>query len=199
VSLQDRVHQGKFRADLYYRLNVVPLQMPSLRQRGGDIPRLVEHFVSKICKMEGLALKRVSPEAMGRIGSGAWPGNVRQLENCVEMAVAMSGEREVLYASDFGLSDPVPAKVISIGAGAPFHLPESMDFGAAVGQFERAMLAGALLQTAGNKTAAAELLGLKRTTLIMKLRTFESQGEPLYRAPDHAVMLTDLRLPQCAS
>jgi DNA-binding NtrC family response regulator len=174
VNLQDRVHQGRFRADLYYRLNVVPLQMPPLRQRESDIPLLADHFMNKICKMEGVPLKYVVPEAMDRLRSGAWPGNVRQLENAVEMAVALSGEREALYASDFGLSSPLPAKIVSIEAGGQFNLPESMDFGTAVGQFERAMLESALLRTSGNKTAAAELLGMKRTTLIMKLRSFES-------------------------
>jgi DNA-binding NtrC family response regulator len=174
VNLQERVHQGRFRADLYYRLNVVPLQMPSLRQRENDIPMLVDHFVNKICKIEGVPLKRLAPEAIGQLQSGTWPGNVRQLENAVEMAVAMSGEREVLYASDFGLSSPTPAKIISIEAGGHIHLPESMNFGTAVGQFERAMLTSALLRTSGNKTAAAELLGMKRTTLIMKLRSLEA-------------------------
>lgn len=174
VNLQERVRQGRFRPDLFYRLNVVPLQMPSLRQRESDIPLLVDHLVNKICHMEGLPLKRVVPEAMDRLRSNAWPGNVRQLENAVEMAVAMSGEREALYASDLGVSNAAPAKIIPIEAGAPFHLPESMDFGTAVGQFERAMLESALLRTSGNKTAAAELLGMKRTTLIMKLRGFEN-------------------------
>jgi DNA-binding NtrC family response regulator len=177
VDLLDRVRDGRFRADLYYRLNVVPLHMPSLRQRESDIPLLVNHLVNKICKAEGVPLKHVVPEAMDRLGSSAWPGNVRQLENALEMAIAMSGEREALYASDFGLSSPAPAKIIPIQAGLGFHLPASMHFGTAVGQFERAMLEDALLKTSGNKTAAAELLGLKRTNLIMKLRTFE--GPPI--------------------
>jgi DNA-binding NtrC family response regulator len=172
VNLLDRVAQGRFRADLYYRLNVVPLEMPSLRQRESDIPMLVDHLLTKVCKLEGVPLKRVTAEAMERLASNRWPGNVRQLENAVEMAVAMSGDLETLSASAFGFSNAAPAKVFPIEAAGGFHLPESMDFGTAVGQFERAMLERALLRTSGNKTAAAELLGLKRTTLIMKLRSF---------------------------
>jgi DNA-binding NtrC family response regulator len=173
VNLLERVRQGKFREDLYYRLNVVPLEMPPLRKRESDIVLLVDHFVKKICKLEGIGVKKVTPEAMERLRAGAWPGNVRQLENAVEMAVAMSGAREVLFASDFGLAPAGNLKFMpSTTVSAPFPLPEFGDFEAAVSQFERAMLERALQKTAGNKTAAADLLGLKRTTLIMKLRNF---------------------------
>jgi transcriptional regulator with GAF, ATPase, and Fis domain len=173
VSLAERIRQGRFREDLYYRLNVVPLEMPPLRKRESDIPLLVEHFVKKICQAEDVPVKKVTPEAMERLCHSSWPGNVRQLENSVEMAVAMSGEREILFASDFGLGPSAPTKVIPFEtAAALFPASESMDFETAVSHFERRMLELALQKTAGNKTAAAELLGLKRTTLIMKLRTF---------------------------
>jgi transcriptional regulator with GAF, ATPase, and Fis domain len=173
VNLLERVRQGRFREDLYYRLNVVPLEMPPLRKREGDIVSLVDHFVKKICKLEGIPVKKVTPEAMERLRCGSWPGNVRQLENAVEMAVAMSGNRGVLFATDFGLAPAGPIKVLPFEtASVPFPLPEIVDFETAVSQFERAMLERALQKTAGNKTAAADLLGLKRTTLIMKLRSF---------------------------
>jgi DNA-binding NtrC family response regulator len=173
VNLLERVRQGRFREDLYYRLNVVPLEMPPLRKRESDIALLVDHFVKKICKLEGVPVKTVTPEAMERLRSAPWPGNVRQLENAVEMAIAMSGNREILFANDFGLAPAGPVKVVPIEASAiPFPLPEIVDFETAVSQFERAMLERALQKTAGNKTAAADLLGLKRTTLIMKLRNF---------------------------
>jgi DNA-binding NtrC family response regulator len=152
VNLLERVRQGKFREDLYYRLNVVPLEMPPLRKRESDIAMLVEHFVKKICQLEAIPVKKVTPEAMDGLRCCSWPGNVRQLENAVEMAVAMSGDREVLYARDFGLAPAGCLKVIPFETAAiAFPPPE---------------------KTAGNKTAAAELLGLKRTTLIMKLRSF---------------------------
>jgi DNA-binding NtrC family response regulator len=173
VNLLDRVRQGKFREDLYYRLNVVPLEMPPLRKRESDIALLTDHFVKKICQLEGIPVKKVTPEAMERLRCSAWPGNVRQLENAVEMAVALSGDREILFASDFGLAPAGSIKVIPFETAAlPFSTTEIMDFETAVSHFERTMLERALQKTAGNKTAAAELLGLKRTTLIMKLRNF---------------------------
>ena len=172
VNLLERVRQGRFREDLYYRLNVVPLEMPPLRKRESDIGLLVDHFVKKICKLEGIPVKKVTPDAMDRLRRGAWPGNVRQLENAVEMAVAMSGNREVLFAGDFGLAPAGPMKVIPFETAIPFPATEVLNFEMAVSQFERGMLERALQKTAGNKTAAAELLGLKRTTLIMKLRSF---------------------------
>jgi DNA-binding NtrC family response regulator len=174
VDLLERVRQGKFREDLYYRLNVVPMVVPPLRQRDTDIPLLVDHFVKKICQMEDIPEKSLAPETLARLRACQWPGNVRQLENSVEMAVAMSGDRQVLYTGDFGLPSAAAARVI------PFEIPvppgndsDYVDFETAVNQFERTMLERALTKTSGNKTAAAELLGLKRTTLIMKLRSFQ--------------------------
>jgi len=182
VNLLERVRQGRFREDLYYRLNVVPLEMPPLRKRETDIVLLVDHFVKKICKLEGIPVKKVTPEAMERLRSSPWPGNVRQLENAVEMAVAMSGKRESLFTNDFGLAPAGPVKVTSFETPViPFPQAEITDFETAVSQFERAMLERALQKTAGNKTAAADLLGLKRTTLIMKLRNL-SEPMPVYAA-----------------
>jgi DNA-binding NtrC family response regulator len=177
VNLLERVRQGKFREDLYYRLNVVPLQMPPLRAREGDIPLLVYHFVKKICQMENISMRRLAPEVLDLLRTCPWPGNVRQLENAVEMAIAMSGDRDMLYPADFGLAETPASKVVAIdfkvSGGA---LPDAVDFETAVTQFQRAMLERALTKTDGNKTAAAELLGMKRTTLIMKLRSFEAAG-----------------------
>jgi len=173
VNLLERVRQGSFREDLYYRLNVVPLEMPPLRKRGRDITLLTEHFVRKICQSEDLPVKKVTPEAMDALCNCSWPGNVRQLENSVEMAVVLSGDREVLFANDFGLPSSTPINVIPFeNAPMPVSASEGMDFETAVSHFERSILEKALQQTAGNKTAAAELRGLKRTTLIMKLRSF---------------------------
>src|SRR5208337_4959782 len=140
VSLLERVRQGRFREDLYYRLNVVPLEMPPLRKRQSDIPLLVEHFVKKICQSEDIPVKKVTPGAVERLCCCSWPGNVRQLENSVDMAVAMSGEREILFANDFGLAPAVPTKVIPFETAAtPFSTSEIMDFETAVSHFERSM------------------------------------------------------------
>jgi DNA-binding NtrC family response regulator len=182
AGLPERVRQGKFREDLYYRLNVVPLTIPPLRQRCGDIPILVDHFVTKICRNECIPPKHVTPEAKERLQGLPWPGNVRQLENTLEMAVALSGDRETLGPADLGLA-PASFNVVPMGPAAASHaLPESMDFDVAVGHFERSILEQALVRTGGNKTAAAELLGLKRTTLIMKLRGLQASSAPLERA-----------------
>jgi len=181
-DLLERVRQGKFREDLYYRLNVVPLAMPALRQRRSDIPLLVDHFAAKICRGEGIPVKRVTLETKERLRGLPWPGNVRQLENMVEMAIALSGDRETLGPGDLGLT-PANFKVVSMEPPvSPISLPESMDFDAAVGHFERSILEQALIKTGGNKTAAAELLGLKRTTLVMKLRGLEDSRAMLERA-----------------
>jgi DNA-binding NtrC family response regulator len=181
-DLLERVRQGKFREDLYYRLNVVPLTMPPLRQRRGDIPLLVDHFAAKICRGEGIPVKHVTPETKERLRGLPWPGNVRQLENMVEMAIALSGDRETLGPADLGLS-PANFKVVPMESpGLPITLPESMDFDAVVGHYQRSILEQALIKTGGNKTAAAELLGLKRTTLIMKLRGLQNSSVLLERA-----------------
>ncbi len=177
VNLAERVRQGKFREDLYYRLNVVPLDVPPLRKRESDIPLLVEHFIAKICRFEDIPLKQVMPEALLSLRSCPWPGNVRQLENAVEMAVALSGNRETLYASDFGLAKPLSLEIVHAKTPTdPMESPDWTDFATAVSHFEQGMLQKALSKTAGNRTAAAELLGMKRTTLIMKLRSFENSG-----------------------
>ena len=177
VNLAERVRQGRFREDLYYRLNVVPIEVPPLRKRESDIPLLVEHFVRKICQFEGIPFKQVMPEALSRLRSCPWPGNVRQLENAVEMAVAMSGDREALHAGDFGLTKAPSLELVQTRVHAdPMEAPDWTDFATAVSLFEHSMLQRALSRTAGNRTAAAELLGMKRTTLIMKLRSLENSG-----------------------
>ena len=104
VNLVEKIQQGEFREDLYYRLNVVPVIMPPLRDRLEDVGLLASHFIAKICRMENIPERRLAPEALERLMSYSWPGNVRQLENAIEMAVALSGERELLHPSDFPLA-----------------------------------------------------------------------------------------------
>jgi DNA-binding NtrC family response regulator len=174
VDLQEYIRLGRFREDLYYRLNVVPLKMPALRNRISDIPGLVSHFVKKICLVEGIAVKRVTPEALQHLCAHQWPGNVRQLENAIEMAVAISGDRDVLYPKDFGFTT---ARITAVApASLPLEIPEGVGFDTAVNRFELAMLENALRASGGNKTAAAERLGMKRTTLIMKIRNLQQSG-----------------------
>jgi DNA-binding NtrC family response regulator len=168
VDLLQRIREGRFREDLYYRLNVVPIAAPPLRERLEDIPLLAHHFVEKICQQEGIPTRRLSPETIERLKNCPWPGNVRQLENVVEMAVALSGTREVLYPSDF----PLPTQAtLSI---EPTSAIQTTDFEQTVGRIERQILQDALKKTGGNKTAAAGMLGLKRTTLAAKLKSLEA-------------------------
>jgi DNA-binding NtrC family response regulator len=172
VDLPERIRQGRFREDLFYRLHVVPITMPPLRQRRCDIPLLVAHFVKKICQAEGLPLRRVTPDALEVLKGRAWPGNVRELENAVEKAIVLSGERDVLTPADFGCGRMVPA-LVSSEAPEELELPVGTNFESAVNQFEQTLLQQALKKAGGNKSAAAGILGLKRTTLIMKLRSYD--------------------------
>jgi transcriptional regulator with GAF, ATPase, and Fis domain len=175
-DLPEKVRQGKFREDLYYRLNVVPLAMPSLRERLGDVPLLVEHFIEKICWQEGLPRKIIRKETLDRLCSLAWPGNVRQLENAVEMAIALSGDREVLYSSDFPSPPNAPSKPVRTASSLVITIPDhGLDFEETMRNIERNTIDQALRKAGGNKKRAADMLRLKRTTLSAKLRSLDAR------------------------
>jgi DNA-binding NtrC family response regulator len=176
-DLLEKVRQGRFREDLYYRLNVVPLVMPPLRERPEDIPLLVRHFVQKICASENLAVKQVHPESLDRLSRYSFPGNVRQLENAVEMAVALSGRREILSPADFPIPSGNLHKPAPASAPASVAVPETgLDFERTVGAFEWSILEQAMRKAGGNKKRAADMLRLKRTTLSAKLRSMEARA-----------------------
>ncbi len=174
ANLEERIDRGKFREDLFYRLNVVPLHLPPLRDRTEDIPVLIEHFVEKVCRAEELPRKRVAAEALERLQDYPWPGNVRQLENTVERAVALSGDRQMLHLGDFNLpvrtvvTAPVPS-----AEAAPALTDQGLDFAAAVQRLERTLIEQALRRSNGNKKQAADMLRLKRTTLSAKLKSLQ--------------------------
>jgi len=171
-DLAQRIEQGRFREDLYYRLNVVPLRMPPLRVRRGDIPELASHFVQKICRAEDIACKTLASEAVELLCRHSWPGNVRQLENAVEMAVALSGDRQLLGPADFPLPETARGPLPINGDGPVVSLPDQgMDYERTLAVIERSILEQALQKTGGNKKAAADMLGLKRTTLSAKVRS----------------------------
>ncbi len=171
ADLAERMREGRFREDLFYRLNVVSIRVPPLRDRRTDIPALVSHFIAKFCREEGLPAKRAGRDTLARLCDYSWPGNVRQLEHAVETAVVLSGERRDLYPSDFPLPmqpKPAPAHTPSI------RLPDDgLDFERTVGRIERSILEQALARTSGNKKAAAEMLRLKRTTFAAKLKSLD--------------------------
>jgi DNA-binding NtrC family response regulator len=172
-NLSAAVAEKRFRQDLFYRLNVVPLKMPALRDRIDDIPVLVEHFIRKICDLERTAAKQVTPEAMDYLMSYSWPGNVRQLEHGVESAIALSGARSLLYPSDFSLPSDLAA--LDRGILSEIDLPESgIDFEVLMASIEKTILERALLKSRGNKARAADLLNLKRTTLVSKFKALQS-------------------------
>ena len=172
-DLAQRIEQGRFREDLYYRLNVVPIHVPPLRQRRADIPQLATHFVEKICRLDQMPLKRLTDEAIERLCGHSWPGNVRQLENAVEMAVALSGEHAILTAADFPLSERVSARAPLMDMPLVSVPDGGLDYERTLAGIERSILEQALRKTRGNKKAAAEMLRLKRTTLSAKVRNLD--------------------------
>ncbi|MBM3810584.1 MAG: sigma-54-dependent Fis family transcriptional regulator [Acidimicrobiia bacterium] len=178
VDLVERVRQGRFREDLYYRINVVPIQMPPLRDRRSDVPALARHFVEKICRQEDILLKQMTPETLQRLCRHSWPGNVRELENAVEKAVALSGERrQQLYPGDFHLPSHLENRSAAASNTPHVAVPdEGLDFEHIVGTLELSLLEQALRKTGGNKKLAADLLGLKRTTFAAKLKSLESSA-----------------------
>jgi transcriptional regulator with PAS, ATPase and Fis domain len=177
TDLADLIKQGKFREDLYYRINVVPIGLPALRERPSDVPPLALHFIEKICREENLAAKQISHETLSRLAGHDWPGNVRQLENAVEKAIVLSGERSVLLPGDFPLPPRRHPIAFQGGAQGMIAVPDQgLDFERTVGSIERNILEQALRKTRGNKKLAAEMLGLKRTTLTAKLRSLAAAG-----------------------
>jgi DNA-binding NtrC family response regulator len=175
ADLLKMVKEGAFREDLYYRLNVIHVQLAPLRERPEDIPLLVKTFIQKI---SGQQVTRssdqqisVSQEAMRRLMSFHWPGNVRQLENAIERALALLGSRKQIEVTDL---PPDLQALADEGSKPSLDLPEQgVDLPALVADIEKDMITRALVRTDNNKGAAARLLGLKRTTLVEKLKRFE--------------------------
>lgn len=169
-DLLEAVEKGEFRSDLYYRLNVIPIKVPSLKERRDDVPLLVGHFTKKYCTDQKLQLKRVSHDAIKCLMAYDWPGNVRQLENSVEMAVALSGDRDLLDVEDF----PVVSRPVA--AAAPeqrenIDIPDDgINFNTMISELEKKLILQSLQVAQGNKKRAASLLHLKRTTFVEKLR-----------------------------
>jgi transcriptional regulator with PAS, ATPase and Fis domain len=167
------VKDGTFREDLYYRLNVIQVELPALRDRKEDIPLLVQHSLEKysnvIAKPVGSADGRVlvSQDAMRRMMAYQWPGNVRQLENAVERAMALLAGRTMIDVAD--LPPEIQAATPTVAPSLDF--PDTgVDLPTIVEQIERELIGQALSRTGGNKAAAAGLLNLKRTTLVEKLK-----------------------------
>jgi DNA-binding NtrC family response regulator len=172
-DLRRMVADGTFREDLYYRLNVIPVQIPPLRDRKEDIPLLVQHFLDKFRPEVAGATRSpmtVSQEAMRHLMAYPWPGNVRQLENAIERAVAFGAGRSQIDVADL---PPEVQEAQELTVPAAIALPESgLDLAEYVGRIERELIQLSLDRTGGNKGQAAKLLNLKRTTLVEKLKRF---------------------------
>ncbi len=165
-DLERQVAENTFREDLYYRLNVIPITVPPLRERREDVPLLVNHFVKKYAKSAGRSIAQVSQESFNVLATYEWPGNVRQLENTIERAVALETgeilnvqlpvERPRARAAAAGAGVDTTANAVSIPTGAV--LPEGMDMEKYVAEIERSLLKSALQQSSGVQTRAADVL-----------------------------------------
>jgi DNA-binding NtrC family response regulator len=172
ADLTRMVAEGTFREDLYYRLNVIPVTLPPLRDRREDIPLLVQHFLQKFCAEQERAVMTVSQAAMRPLMTYAWPGNVRQLENAMERAVALSGSRTQIEISDLPADIRQASEATELIPG--LALPDDgLDFDVFIARIEHEVIRRALERTGGNKAAAASVLNLKRTTLVEKLKRLE--------------------------
>jgi two-component system, NtrC family, nitrogen regulation response regulator GlnG len=191
-ELRQLVAQGLFREDLFYRLNVVPIRLPPLRERVDDIPALVQHFLNS-ARAEGLPPKTVEPGAMGRLKGYDWPGNVRELENLVRRLTVLYAQdtigpevieaelregapvRRALVDGDQanGFTDVIARYVEQIFAEREGRLPPAGLYGRILREVERPLIARVLSETRGNQLRAAALLGVNRNTLRKKIRELD--------------------------
>ena len=161
ADLEGRVEEGGFREDLFYRLNVITLVLPPLRQRPEDIPLLARHFLDIFCDENEKSLAAISPDAMELLLDYHWPGNVRELENVIERAVVLSTGETL----DVDLLSPaVRSKRPPVGFDEPLP-PEGLALKEAVANYERKLIVRALQASSGVQKKAAELLNVKPTTL----------------------------------
>ncbi|HEV2297012.1 MAG TPA: sigma-54 dependent transcriptional regulator [Candidatus Acidoferrales bacterium] len=163
-DLESDVRAGKFRQDLYFRLNVVQIKLPPLRERRGDIPLLVQHFLEKFSESDRSS-RSIAEDAMVRLTSYDWPGNVRELENAIERAVAL-GSGPILHSGD------LPS---NLQYGAAAERVQQADDVLHLEEIERRTILRALREAGGDKLVAARLLGIGKTTLYRKLKQYQAQ------------------------
>jgi len=167
-DLERAVEEKKFRNDLYYRLNVIPIHLPPLRSRKEDIPVLVDHFIEKMAKRKKKSIRGISTEALRLFEAHDWPGNIRELENLMERLVVLKEKGAMITPKD------LPEKIRQsrqLNSSAQVALPaQGIDFNEAVDNYERELIVSALQRVNGIKKKAAEYLNLNRTTLIEKMK-----------------------------
>ncbi len=169
-DLEQDVSDGRFREDLFWRLNVIRLKVPPLRNRSFDIPLLVEHFVNKTAEAAKRPPLDVSSEALAILTAYSWPGNVRELENAIERAIAFARGPVIT-------PDDLPERVRTSG-GASVLIARSVEQNLTIREMEREYILEVLRRTDGNKSRAAELLGLDRKTLYRRLDEYRAEGLP---------------------
>jgi DNA-binding NtrC family response regulator len=181
VDLKEAVRQGGFREDLYYRLAVVPIELPPLRERREDVMALTQHFIRKYDEENSRRVSEaVAPEVLALLEAYTWPGNVRELENVIERAVVIApGEeitRECLPAEIADPSRSLGASTSAVASG--IDVTRGIDFYDEVRRFEIDIIRRALEQTGGHQSRAARLLGMNATTLNSKIKTYNIQLRP---------------------
>ncbi len=181
-NLEELVASKLFREDLFYRLSVIPIVVPPLRERKEDIPLLIESFLTRMNEEKKRNIKGIAPDALQALCDYQWPGNIRELENLMERLVIIKGSGTItlgdLPEKFVGVRKPAPA--ITQPAAKSFAMPTAgINFNDVIEEFENSLIMDALEKTQGNKKEAAELLNLKRTTLIEKLKKKNLAGPGL--------------------
>lgn len=168
VDLEKAVAEGRFREDLYYRLNIIPINVPSLRDRVGDLPILIDHFINKFNKNKKQQLTGFSQDTLDVLAHYPWPGNIRELENLVERLSILKGGGEV---GTYDLPERYRINKQYNNKAEEIVIPENgIDFNSAVNSYENALIMKALEKTGWNRNQAAILLKLNRTTLVEKIK-----------------------------
>jgi DNA-binding NtrC family response regulator len=170
-NLREEVAAGRFREDLYYRLNVVPIELPPLRERGGDVMVLARHFLRHFERKHAKKIGDFSPAAAAKIRAYGWPGNVRELQNMVERAVILAHDGRALEPDDMALT-----MTASPAGGAPAAAGPEEDGLPTVAEMEKNLILRALKHFDGNRTHAAEALGLSLRTMRNKIAEYRGQG-----------------------
>ncbi len=165
-DLREEIQKGRFREDLFYRLNVIPLHVPPLRERKSDIPLLVEHFLEEFCQENHKEKKKITPEAMDLLISYSWPGNVRELKNIVERMVIMT-RGSIIEAKD--VPEPVQTHLKSPPEMSFFDYPLLKD---ARREFEKRFIMKKLMENDENISKTAEMIGIERSNLHRKIRSY---------------------------